>query len=96
MSRFGVFAALLLAALLLAAAAQASSATPPLGGLRPLKIVSVVKLAGTARTHATCIAHSKQLHGTAARIDRKLSPVSCEQPPRAHVKNVDLTPVFAP
>ena len=58
---------------------------PPLVGvpstLHTLPIVVIPTSA--ARPPSSCSMHALKSHGAVGRIERKLAPVACEQPPRA-------------
>jgi hypothetical protein len=58
---------------------------PPLASipstLHSLPIVAVRD--AESRAPSTCSTHARRSSGTVGRIERKLAPVACEQPPRA-------------
>jgi hypothetical protein len=95
MRRLGVLTASLLVALGFAASAGATM-QPPYQGLRTTFKLTPIVLSHGDRTRATCRAHGKQLRGDAARIDRKVAPVACEQPPRSKVRDAGFMIVLAP
>ena len=49
--------------------------------LHTVQTVSVKNLED--RTPSSCIVHGRGVNGTVGRIERKLAPVACEQPPRS-------------
>ena len=95
MRRLGVLTASLLAAAALAASAGATM-EPPFQGLRTTLKLTPIVLSHGDRTRATCRAHGKHLRGNASRIDRKVAPVACEQPPRSKVRDAGFMIVLAP
>jgi hypothetical protein len=95
MSRLGVLAVSTLAALVTAAGAAAVTPQPPWLALRTLKLTPI-EFPQMQKHLATCRSHPRQLRGRASRVDRKLAPVACEQPPRSKVQDAGFVIVFAP
>jgi hypothetical protein len=57
----------------------------------------VIDLGRAHRQHsASCSAHARQAKGTLRRVDRKVVPVACEQPPRSHVRDTGSVILLAP
>ena len=76
-------------ALSLAPAASASFG-PPLSGLRSAlqaapKTLPLTTIKTRDRPASSCIVHAVRSRGVAGRIERKLAPVACEQPPRSQL-----------
>jgi hypothetical protein len=83
-------------ALALTGSATASS-LPPFQGLHTLRSLPVIDLGRAHRQHsASCSAHARQAKGTLRRVDRKVVPVACEQPPRSHVRDTGSVILLAP
>jgi hypothetical protein len=83
-------------ALALTGSATASS-LPPFPGLHTLKSLPVIDLGRAYHQHsASCSAHARQAKGILRRVDRKVLPVACEQPPRSHVRDAGSVIVLAP
>jgi hypothetical protein len=82
-------------ALALTGSASATS-LPPFAGFRTLKSLPVIDL-GRAYHQRTvsCSAHGRQAKRSVSRVDRKLVPVACEQPPRSHVRDAGSVIVLA-
>ena len=73
-------------ALTAAPAASASFGPPLLGVPSTLKTLPLLTTkAGSGRAPSSCIVHAVRSKGTASRIERKLAPVACEQPPRSQL-----------
>jgi hypothetical protein len=86
-----VFAAALLAVVACVAAAPAGATNqPPIG----LAAIHVVKL--KPQKHARSCAARPRSRTAADRITRKLSPVACEQPPKANVLDLGVVLVLRP
>jgi hypothetical protein len=80
----------LLALVLFAAPAASASFAPPLLGLRSAvqTLPKAIQLSTTKigkRPASSCIVHAVRSKGIAGRIERKLAPVACEQPPRSQL-----------
>ena len=65
---------------------------PPLASvpstLHTVQIVHVQVVAAKdaeSRAPSSCIVHSRRSIGAAGKVERKLAPVACEQPPRSQV-----------
>lgn len=83
-------------ALALTGSASAAS-QPPFPGLHWIKALPVIDLGRAYHQHgASCSAHARQAKGALRRIDRKVLPVACEQPPRSHVRDAGSVIVLAP
>jgi hypothetical protein len=95
MSRLGVLAASTLAALATSGAAAAFTPQPPWLALKTLKLTPI-QLPQTDKALATCRSHPRKLRGNAERLNRKVQPVACEQPPRSKVQDAGFVVVFAP
>jgi hypothetical protein len=73
-------------ALFVAPAASASFGPPLVSVPSTLRTVPLVPFkAGGARPLASCSAHEVRSKGASGRVERKLAPVACEQPPRSQV-----------
>ena len=76
----------------------AASFGPPLVGvpstLQTLPLLS--SKAGGERASSSCSVHAVKSRGTAGRIERKLAPVACEQPPRSHALGTGFLILLAP
>jgi hypothetical protein len=94
MRRIGV---VVVAALALVGSAAGSS-QPPFPGLHTLKLLGVIDLGRGyhQRGTASCSAHARQAKRTLRRVDRRVLPVACEQPPRSHVRDAGSVVVLAP
>jgi len=79
--RFLVAAAVLALALAPAAAAEFG---PPLASVpSTLKTLPVVVLkTAEDRSPSSCSVHARRSPGAVGKVERKLAPVACEQPPR--------------
>jgi hypothetical protein len=79
--RFLVAAAVL--ALGLAPAAGAAFGPPLASVPSTLKTLPIVYLkAGDDRAPSSCSVHARRSPGAVGKVERKLAPVACEQPPR--------------
>jgi hypothetical protein len=71
---------------------------PPIFGLpstsHRLPIIHV-KASGD-RAPSSCSAHARKASGTVGRIERRLAPVACEQPPRAKLLDTGFFFAFTP
>lgn len=79
--------------------AAGASSLPPLPGLRStLGALPVLKLKDAAvRPPSSCSAHARERpRGSVGRVERKLAPVACEQPPRSKLLSTGFTIVLAP
>jgi hypothetical protein len=88
----------LVVAVALALTGSAAATTQPFPGFHTLKSLPVIDL-GRVYEHqhsASCSAHARQAKGTVSRVDRKVLPVACEQPPRSHVRDAGSVIVLAP
>lgn len=75
-----------LLALSAAPAAQASFGPPLVEVPSTLRSVPIVHLGrAEARPPSSCIVHARHSTGVVRRVERKLAPVACEQPPRSRV-----------
>jgi hypothetical protein len=74
---------------------------PPLVGvpstLHSLPVLVVRAPVALGRQPSSCSAHAlKSPHGSVGRIERKLAPVACEQPPRSNLMGTGFFIVLAP
>jgi hypothetical protein len=82
-------------ALALTGSVAASSLTP-YPSLHTLKSLPVIDLGRAYHQHTvSCSAHSRQAKSRVGKVDRKLVPVACEQPPRSHVRDAGSVIVLA-
>jgi hypothetical protein len=73
-------------ALFIAPAASAAFGPPLVSVPSTLRTLPLAPFkAGGARPLASCSAHAVRSRGASSRVERKLAPVACEQPPRSHV-----------
>ena len=89
----------MLAALALTGCAGAASRPrEPSPGFHTLKSLPVIDLgrAYHPQHSASCSAHARQAKGTVRKVDRKVAPVACEQPPRSKVRDAGSVVVLAP
>lgn len=93
MRRSAVAAATLAAALVAAAGASATSAPPPQLLANPFHLV-ILKVDKPHR--ASCSAQARKLRGDVGRVDRKVTPVACEQPPRANTHDAGFVVILSP
>jgi hypothetical protein len=94
-SRLGVLGLSLLVALVIATGAGATS-VPPRGGAQSLPRIPFIALAAPARGRAACHAHGRQGPAVVRKYAKKLAPVSCEQPPRANIRNTGSNLIITP
>jgi hypothetical protein len=74
----------------------AASSLPPYPSLHTLKSLPVIDLGRAYHQHTvSCSAHSRQAKSRVGKVDRKLVPVACEQPPRSHVRDAGSVIVLA-
>jgi hypothetical protein len=72
-------------ALSIAPAAAASFGPPLVSVPSTLRTLPLLPLkTGGARPPSSCSVHAVRSKGAAGRVERKLAPVACEQPPRSH------------
>jgi hypothetical protein len=84
-------------ALLLAPSAAASFGPPLTSVPSTLRTIPVVSLrAAEERRASSCIAHARKSSGPVGRVERRLAPVACEQPPRSKVMGVGFFFRLAP
>jgi hypothetical protein len=94
-----VIAAAVVALCLVPAAGAAFG--PPLTGvpstLHSLPVLVVRAPVALGRQPSSCSAHAlKSPRGSVGRIERKLAPVACEQPPRSNLMGTGFFIVLAP
>jgi hypothetical protein len=83
--RFLVAAAVLALSLAPAAGAMFGPPIPSVPStLHNVQVVSVKD--AQSRAPLSCMVHAKRSTGTVGKVERKLAPVACEQPPRSNVK----------
>ena len=88
------FALVVIALALATAPVAGASFGPPLVGVpSTLKTLPVLTVkAGGARPPSSCSVHAIKSKGATGRVERKLAPVACEQPPRSHALGIDSSP----
>src|SRR5579884_4250695 len=91
MIRLGVLVVSIAAALVVGGGLARATLAPAPG---PLKPFTFSQLQRADRVALSCSVHERRLRGAARRIERKLAPVACEQPPRS--KALDGNFVLAP
>jgi hypothetical protein len=91
MARAGVLVVVSILAALVAGTAARATLAPAPGQLKPF---TFAQLQRADRVALSCSVHGRRLRGAARRIERKLAPVACEQPPRS--KALDGNFVLAP
>jgi hypothetical protein len=83
--RVGIVAAAF--ALWLAPTAGAAFGPPLVDFPSTLKSIPIIHIrVADERPPSSCIAHARRSTGTVGKIERKLAPVACEQPPRSEIK----------
>ena len=89
-------AALVVVLALALTGSAAASSQPPFLGLHWVKSLPVIDL-GRAYHQRTvsCSAHPRQAKRSVSKVERKLVPVACEQPPRSHVRDAGSVIVLA-
>ena len=81
------FLAVVAVALTLVPAAGAMFGPPIPGVPSTLHNVPVVSVKGAeSRAPSSCEVHARRSTGAIGKIERKLAPVACEQPPRSNVQ----------
>jgi hypothetical protein len=95
MRRLAVVAVVLVVAVFAAAGTASATSRPPAPTLRMLKAFPVIELQRESRSRESCSAHARQAKGPVSRVDRKLAPVACEQPPRSRVRDAGSVVVLA-
>ena len=89
-------ALVVLVALALTGSAAATSQPPYFPAFRTLRSLPVIDLGRAYHQHTvSCSAHSRQAKSRVGKVDRKLVPVACEQPPRSHVRDAGSVIVLA-
>jgi hypothetical protein len=89
-------AALVVVVALALTGSAAATSQPPYLGFHTLKSLPVIDL-GRAYHQRTvsCSAHARQAKSRVGKVERKLAPVACEQPPRSHVRDAGSVIVLA-
>jgi hypothetical protein len=74
----------------------AASSQPPFLGLHWVRSLPVIDLGRAYHQHTvSCSAHGRQAKRSVSKVDRKLVPVACEQPPRSHARDAGSVIVLA-
>jgi hypothetical protein len=89
-------AALVVVVALALTGSAAASSQPPVLGLHWVRSLPVIDLGRAYHQHTvSCSAHGRQAKRSVSKVDRKLVPVACEQPPRSHVRDAGSVIVLA-
>jgi hypothetical protein len=89
-------AALVVVVALALTGSAAATSLPPFPGFHTFKTLPVIDLGRAYHPRTvSCRAHPRRAKSSVDKVDRKLTPVACEQPPRSHVRDAGSVIVLA-